>query len=309
MWDQQQPCTLMRAVINAAKCWGMVWRSWVTRTRPSSAARSNTSGSGRPPSRSRRSVEIQGRLPTAGRTQNELIEIHVGLKTERHGRVVWRWCLISAIRWAMSRIVLAQRLFQRLKRRCSLLQVGINVLTVGQIIRNGAIDLLQGQDREGLLDAFRSVAFQKGIHNRVERDPRAPPPDRRPRVAQYRTSLPWRTSPVPNQSPLRRLCGWRSMQQPAKLKLTSQRSIPYLPVTDYEQEHHCASASAEVFLGGIGCISCKERWSGTFTALRPSGTSCSITVCIHLTTATRHAKDSGGLAISTAHCAMPSCPR
>jgi hypothetical protein len=38
-----------RAVINSAKCRGMVWRSWVTRTRPSSAARANTAGSRRPP--------------------------------------------------------------------------------------------------------------------------------------------------------------------------------------------------------------------------------------------------------------------
>jgi hypothetical protein len=40
---------LWRAVINSAKCRGMVWRSWVTRTRPSSAARAHTSGSRRPP--------------------------------------------------------------------------------------------------------------------------------------------------------------------------------------------------------------------------------------------------------------------
>ncbi len=40
---------LWRVIINSAKCRGMVWRSWVTRTRPASAARSNTSGSGRPP--------------------------------------------------------------------------------------------------------------------------------------------------------------------------------------------------------------------------------------------------------------------
>ncbi len=47
------------------------------------------------------SLEIESAHPAVCRTQDELIQMYVGLKTERHGRAVSRWCLSSAVRCTM----------------------------------------------------------------------------------------------------------------------------------------------------------------------------------------------------------------
>ena len=90
LWDQQQPCTLAgRDKLREVSRHGLEIVGYKDTAFVSSAG--SHFGITKAAQASRFcGVEVEDRLPAACRTQHELIQIHVGLKTERHGRVVWR---------------------------------------------------------------------------------------------------------------------------------------------------------------------------------------------------------------------------
>jgi hypothetical protein len=47
-------------------------------------------------------------------------------------------------------------------------EIGINGSAVSQIVGNGSIDLLEGEDRETVSNAFGRETFEKAIDNRIQ---------------------------------------------------------------------------------------------------------------------------------------------
>ncbi len=57
-------------------------------------------------------------------------------------------------------------------------QVLINFISIGQVVSNGSVHLLQAQSGIELLDGFRAVPLLKGNDNGVERDAQRTHPER-----------------------------------------------------------------------------------------------------------------------------------
>jgi len=155
---------LRATVVWRAKCAGMVRRSWLTSTRPASAAICKTSGSATPSS----PASVAVRISISGATRRKP-------RTMRPSRSASAWNLTRITRTLQLRdqfrIRLPRLLMLRFSGMLPIRKVRVDLSLIRQVERKRTMHLLEAQGRVALNHALGRHPLTEQIDQRIKGDP------------------------------------------------------------------------------------------------------------------------------------------